>query len=305
MHEVGGRETAGGREWRPTVDLLVPTRNRHACLRRSLPSWRATGAPIVLCDQSARPLVADGVRVLHRPDLAGLPAARNVLLATSTADVVVFLDDDCEIAPDFIQVVQRLARDEPAAIAWGPVVEERGRWLRRAHRLAHLGAFHDVRRLVTAGSERATNALFGCCFAVRRAAARRVGFDARRPGYALGEDFDFFRRLAHAHPGHRLRFARDLHAIHRRDGEDRADPFTRGAAKGAFLQWLARRHGQGNPLTPVHLLVALLCAASGGGQEPADWRGVLAGLQQADGHGRLKKGLNGRAQNCTSSAILP
>lgn len=273
----------------PTVDLLVPTRDRHDCLRRSLPSWRATGARILLCDQSPQPFAASGVTVLHRPDLAGLPAARNALLTASDAEIVVFLDDDCEIAPDFVRVVRDLARSEPAVIAWGPVVERRGRWTRRAHRLAHLGAFHDVRRLVDERSDRPTNALFGCCFAVRRAAARRVGFDARRPGYALGEDFDFFLRLRHAHPQARLRFVSGLRAIHRRDGEDRAAPFTRGLAKGAFLSWIARRHGWGNPATVAHLAVALLSAASGRGQEPADWRGVLAGLWRTDGHGRVEK----------------
>lgn len=274
----------------PTVVLLVPTRNRHECLRRSLPSWRASGARIILCDQSPQPFAADGITVLHRPDLGGLPAARNALLAASDAEIVVFLDDDCEIASDFVAVVRSLAAHEPAVVAWGPVVEQRGRWIRRAHRIAHLGAFHDARRLVAGPTDRPTNALFGCCFAVRRAVARRVGFDARRPGYALGEDFDFFRRLLLVQPQVRLRFASSLRAVHRRDGEDRAVPFDRGLAKGAFLSWIARRHGRGNPATLGHLAVALLCAASGRGQEPADWRGLMAGLWRTDGHGRVKKG---------------
>ena len=289
MGTAAQRETAGGTTGRPTVDLLVPTRNRHDCLRRSLPSWLATGARIILCDQSPTPFAAEGVRVLHRPDIAGLPAARNVLLAASDAEIVVFLDDDCEIAADFVRVIQRLAQSEPTTIAWGPVVEQRGRWIRRAHRVAHLGAFHDVRRLVSDRSNQSTNALFGCCFAVRRAAAEHVGFDARRQGYALGEDFDFFRRLTRAQAHGRVRFADGLTAMHRRDGEDRATPFMRGLAKGAFLSWTARRHGQGNPATLVHLRMALVCAASGRGQEPADWRGVLAGLWSVDGHGRVKK----------------
>jgi GT2 family glycosyltransferase len=202
---------------------------------------------------------------------------------------VVFLDDDCEIAADFVARVAELAQQEPRTLAWGPVVETRGAWTRRAHRVAHLGAFHDDRRLLPRPSNRPTGALFGCCFAVRRDAAVRVGFDARRPGYALGEDLDFFRRLAGAHPGQVMRFDRRLRALHRQDGDDRADAYRRGLGKGAFLAWLARRHGQGNPATLLHLGLALLAAASGRGQEPADWRGVLRGLQQADGHGRLGK----------------
>ena len=266
-----------------TIDLLVPTKNRHACLERSLPSWRkaaaVVGAGIILCDQSPLAFAAPGIRVFHRPELSGLPTARTVLLHASHADVVIFLDDDCEIAPDLVRVVQRLAAQEPHLLAWGPVVEQRSRWTRRLHRLAHLGAFHDPRRLVDGPCDHVTSALFGCCFAVRRLAALRVGFDARRSGYALGEDLDFFRRLAIAHPGQTIaRFVRFLYAHHRQDGADRASPYRRGIAKGAFLYWLARRYGRNNPATVLHFALALLAAASGHGQEPADWRGVLAGI---------------------------
>ena len=266
-----------------TIDLLVPTKNRRACLERSLPSWRKAaavgGTGIILCDQSPEAFAAPGIHVFHRPELAGLPAARNVLLHASHADVVIFLDDDCDLAPDFVRVIQRLASQEPHLLAWGPVVEQRSRWTRRLHRLAHLGAFHDPRRLVDGPCDHVTSALFGCCFAVRRLAALRVGFDARRAGYALGEDLDFFRRLAIAHPGQTIaRFVRYLYAHHRQDGADRADPYRRGFAKGALLYWLARRYGRNNPATVLHFAVALLAAASGQGHEPADWRGVLAGI---------------------------
>ena len=266
----------------PTVDLLVPTRNRHECLQRSLPSWLSAAAGragIILCDQSPQPFAAAEIRVLHRPELSGLPAARNVLLASSSADVVVFLDDDCEIAADFVQVVQQLAQQELHLLAWGPVVEQRGRWTRRLHRLVHHGVFDDPRRLVDGPCDHPTRALFGCCFAVRRSQAQALGFDARRCGYALGEDFDFFTRLSASHPLACSRFVRHLHALHRQDGADRADHFRRGLAKGAYLHWLARRHGQGNPATLFHLGLALLAAASGHGQEPASWRGVVAGLR--------------------------
>lgn len=291
MGETTARAMAGTED-AVTVDLLVPTRNRHDCLQRSLPSWRAAlgeGGRLILCDQSAVPFAATGVEVLHRPDLPGLPAARNALLAASTAAVVVFLDDDCEIAPDFVARIRHLARTEPGWCAWGPVVERRGRWTRRLHRLVHLGALHDPRRLLAGPDDRPSLALFGCCFAVRRVVASAVGFDARRPGYALGEDLDFFLRLRRAQGRICARFVSHLYGLHRQDGGDRSDPLRRGMAKGAFLHWLARRHGGGNPATIAHLALALLAAASGHGQEPADWRGVLRGLRLADGHGRLTK----------------
>lgn len=265
----------------PPLAILIPSRNRHDSLARTLatvlPQTRAAAVPVLVCDQSPEAFPAgDGVTVLHRPDLGGLPAARNALLRATAAEVVCFLDDDVDLGPDFIAHLLRLIAQEPRCLGWGPVAEVRSAAIRRIHRIVHLGAFRDPRRLQAAGNDHPTGALFGCCFAVRRLPALQAGFDARRGGYALGEDLDFFRRLAaqagHPHP---FRFAACLWMRHRRDGHDRGDPTTRGQAKGAFLRWWASRHGHGDPATPLHLLLALLAAASGRGQEPASWPGVL------------------------------
>ncbi len=266
-----------------SVDIVIPTRNRHACLQRSLPSLSkaaaAARARIIICDQSREPFISHDIETIHRPDLNGLPAARNVLLMQSRAEVVVFVDDDTDISPDFVVTVQQLAQREPQVLAWGPVMETRERWVRRLHRLAQLGIFADARRQTHRPNNKPTTMLFGCCFAVRRLAALAIGFDARRPGYALGEDADFFHRLRNAHDGRIVsRFSDQLLAHHRRDGHDRSDAFTRGQAKGAFLYWWARRHGGGNPLTCAHLGIALAAASAGFGAEPADWRGVWLGV---------------------------
>lgn len=262
-----------------TFAFLIPTRNRHAALARSLPlvqaAARRIGAAIIVCDQSAQPFPATpGISVLHRPDVGGLPAARNVLLRATAAEWVCFLDDDTDVAADFAERAVALAAGEPDVVAWGPVVETRARAVRRLHRLAHLGAFADPRRLTGARTDRPTTALFGCCFVVRRMAALATGFDGRRPGYALGEDLDFFRRL----PGPK-RFSAALRAIHRREGAERADPTQRGMAKARFLRWLAARHGARNPATVLHLGLALVAAASGAGQESATRGGVWAGMR--------------------------
>ena len=192
--------------------------------------------------------------------------------------MVCFLDDDTDLAGDFAVRLLALAAAEPAAAAWGPVVEVRGRWTRRLHRLLQLGVFHDPRRQCAGLRDRHSAALFGCCFAVRRACALRTGFERSLPGYALGEDLDFFLRLAPRVGGARaIRFAAALRARHRRDGADRADAAQRGQAKAAFLVRLARRHGGRNPATLVHLALALLAAASGRGDGRARRAGWCAG----------------------------
>jgi glycosyltransferase involved in cell wall biosynthesis len=265
----------------PSLDFLIPTKNRSESLLRTLQSVsraaRISGAGVLICDQSVSPiLLPDNLptRILHRPDLAGLPAARNVLLQTSTAEVVCFLDDDVDLASDFGVVLKRLAESESEMAAWGPVVETRGLWARRLHRLAQHGAQRDARRLVPRRVDQETSALFGCAFAVRREKALAIhGFDARMRGYGLGEDLDFFRRFA----PNRVRFAAELRCIHRLDVRQRADSFKRGVLKARLALRLAR-HSQGDPWAPIHLALALAAAASGAGREPASPLGVLAGF---------------------------
>ena len=270
--------------------FLIPTKNRHQCLDRTLALVQRAVAvagsdrcTILVCDQSPHPYPGGhGVTVQHRPDLSGLPAARNALLAACSAELVCFLDDDTDVGADFARNLLALARQEPEQVAWGPVVEVRGRWTRRLHRLLQLGAFHDPRRQTAGIADRQTTALFGCCFAVRRRVALQVGFDARRPVYALGEDLDFFMRLVAAIGGAPvIRFASCLRARHRRDGADRDSAERRGIAKAGFLLLQARRHGAGNPATLIHLILALGAAASGRGAEPASWRGLWRGLNRA------------------------
>lgn len=259
----------------------MPSRNRPACLERTLaqllPQARRAAVPVLVCDQSATAIAArPGLQILHRPGLSGLPAARNALLAATEAEWCLFLDDDCDLAPDFLDALRRCIADKPVVVAWGPVVEVRNCWLRRAHRLCQLGALRDPRRLTWAPADLPTRALFGCCFALRRAAALSCGgCDTSRPGYALGEDLDLCLRLRGA-----KRFAAALRCQHREEQSGRADPLQRGRDKARLLLWLARRHGQGNPATLLHLIVALLGAALGArlGREPCSLAGLMAGL---------------------------
>lgn len=235
--------------------VLIPSKRRHgelaASLASVLPMARGCAAEVVICDQSPAPFSHAGIRLLHRPDLPGLPAARNVLLAATDAELVLFLDDDTDVAADLGSRLLALAAAEPDIAAWGPVVETRRRSERRLHRLGFLGCLRDGRRLVAGPCDRPARELFGCCFAVRRAAALAVGgFDARLPGYALGEDRDFCRRLDAA--GFRLRFARGLRARHRAVGGQR----PRLGAVLAYACWFASRHGRGEPATPAHAALA-------------------------------------------------
>src|SRR5207244_2378726 len=78
----------------------------------------------------------------------GLPAARNVLLAASTAELVCFLDDDVDVGRDLGERLLICAASEPDLVGWGPVVEVRPPAVRRLHRLGQLGSLRDPRRLL-------------------------------------------------------------------------------------------------------------------------------------------------------------
>lgn len=237
-----------------TLSVCIPTKNRHAELARSMatvmPMARRAGAEVLICDQSPRPFAHPDTHVLHRPDLPGLPAARNALLHAAHGDVILFIDDDTDTDSRLGIEILRLARTEPGISAWGPVMERRLRAARLLHRLLHLGCMRDVRRLTTGPADLSTRELFGCCFAVRRTDALAVGgCDARLPGYALGEDRDLCWRLAAS--GRRLRFASGLIAHHRAVG-GQSPPLR---ARLGYLLWFASRHGRGEAATLAHLLL--------------------------------------------------
>ncbi len=121
------------------ISVILPTANPHpGRLRRTLDALRAQGAPadawelVVVDNGSSPPLTADpllaGFRAaarLVREPRAGLTPARLAGIAAARGDVLVFVDDDNVLAPDFLAVVRDAFAADPAlAAAGGPVVPE-------------------------------------------------------------------------------------------------------------------------------------------------------------------------------------
>ena len=107
-------------------------KNRHRSLDRTLPTAVACGVPVFICDQSteayrAPPQTGSGGRSRSTTsEIASLPAARNHLLRICAGfEVVIFIDDDCDLDPSIL-TCQQLATDEAHCPAWGPVIEARG-----------------------------------------------------------------------------------------------------------------------------------------------------------------------------------
>ena len=88
---------------RPTISVLICTKNRRADVARALASLRADGVDregveIVVIEETAEPAPISGVRyVTVPPEGRGFAYVRNLAVQTAKGSVLVFVDDDCEV----------------------------------------------------------------------------------------------------------------------------------------------------------------------------------------------------------------
>lgn len=92
----------------PYCSIIIPTRNRPNQLAACLAALAQLDYPgdryevIVVDDGSEPPVVAPGARVIRQPQ-AGPGAARNAGAREARGDLLVFTDDDCAPAPDWLR----------------------------------------------------------------------------------------------------------------------------------------------------------------------------------------------------------
>jgi len=115
------------------IAVAIATRDRPDTLRRCLEAIlvsRVVPAELVVVDQGEQAAgleglpVRAGVRVVHvRQEPRGLSASRNEGLATSSAAIVAFTDDDCVPDPAWLEAIDRAftTSDPPDAVT-GPLL---------------------------------------------------------------------------------------------------------------------------------------------------------------------------------------
>jgi GT2 family glycosyltransferase len=114
------------------VTVVIPTIGRAAVLRECLDTvaaCRPGAAEILLVDQSHDPVVAAiadehaaaGVRLVPSHG-RGAARCRNDGLRVASHEVVLGIDDDCSVAPDWVATGHRLAGLRPGAIVTGRVL---------------------------------------------------------------------------------------------------------------------------------------------------------------------------------------
>ncbi len=138
-----------------------------------------------------------GMRVRVVKGERGLPSQRNALIAASSADILVFLDDDFLLAPDFLLEVESLMGARPdVVVATGHVLAD-GILTRGLDYDEAIGIIDEAGPNVGGEAHDTYNA-YGCNMVIRLQPVRSLDlrFDERLPLYAWQEDLDFSRQLA-------------------------------------------------------------------------------------------------------------
>jgi GT2 family glycosyltransferase len=231
---------------RPPASIVIPTRARPHYLEVALasiaPQAADLGAELLVVDDGGsapdrRSLVERfGARYIPHHAPLGLNHARNTGVEHSTGELVVFVDDDVEVAPGWLKALLRASRSHPEiAVFTGPIHPRlEGRPPRSCGREAPPLTSLDL------GSRDSDTARFawGTNMAIRRDALERVGpFDTSlREG---GDEQEWQERLRSTGDGRTL-YVAAAGLYHRRAGADvrlRAlmrTAFTRGAAARRF-----------------------------------------------------------------------
>ncbi len=221
--------------------MVVCSRDRAALLAEALPAICAQlrpGDDVVVVDSASHDAgvrrVADlaGVRCL-RVEEPGLSRARNVGWRATTAEVVLFTDDDCRPLPGWRDAATAALAGVGVGAVWGAVLADRSSPVPLSVGLEDLAE-------LTAGSD-LSQAGHGASMAFRRASLERIGGFDRWLGagarWRAAEDKDAFDRVRRA--GLRVCAAPAMavtHVVHRDDRAAQRVMYGYGIGTGALLR---------------------------------------------------------------------
>lgn len=201
-----------------SVSMVIPTKDRVEPLCQTIESIAAqTIKPleIIIIDQSANTLPRSSVeqtwKKLGPPEkyslkyvsdgsLSGSSTARNVGIDLARGEVILFLDDDVILEPDFIERLLEPYSDAAVGGVGGVITnyDPPAARDRRFRALFFRGPFHDDRQYFYWNASQLRNTapapidrLGGGLMSFRREVCKALRFDPNFTGYSLGEDVDF------------------------------------------------------------------------------------------------------------------
>ena len=187
------------KEETPRVTLVIPARNEEKyiskCLDSVLKQEFQNFETIVVdngsTDQTAkivRGYAKDGIKYVYEAE-PGLPKARQVGLENAKGDILVNVDADCTIPPNYIGTIAKYFIDNPSVVGLSnPFYFHDGSIGLRGFVKLFFGVFNILSRL------KIFRFLFGGSFAVRKSVLNRAGgFNTSIKFW--GEDADLSRRI--------------------------------------------------------------------------------------------------------------
>ncbi len=258
------------------VSVIVATKNRpgtvERCVRFILAQTVDVGE-IVIVDQSADAneeqlslLFASApvlLKYVHVPSCSGLTAARNVGVGHSDRELCLFLDDDMEIAHDFVEQILDVISTRPEAVGVaGRIVNYQASLVLRALRkLFFVGPFNDDRQTfyLRGSRQEAVRArwLGGGIAVYRRFVCVSERFSEEFRGYCFGEDAEFSDR-ASSHGS--LWFASRACGVHRQERASNLDQVIvhqRFKVRWWMFYFLYRTHSRDALVAGAFLLLFL------------------------------------------------
>ncbi|BCO07670.1 hypothetical protein GF1_00460 [Desulfolithobacter dissulfuricans] len=129
------------------VSIIIPAKNEGRYLSACLESLLALNFPdnryeIIVADNGSTDdtvAIAESfsVKVVHLPEKTTISAVRNSGAAVASGDILVFLDADCTVTPDWLTQAQRyFDREDVACFGSSPVIPENGTWVEQTWFLA-------------------------------------------------------------------------------------------------------------------------------------------------------------------------
>ncbi len=220
----------------PTVTVVIPTRARPDYLRVTLASVRPqaahAGAEVLVLSDGADAETAEiahrhGARLLSLRSATGLNAARNAAVGAAGSDLIVFVDDDVDAPPGWLDAILSGVRSTPGREVFGGPIHARleGPAPRACGREPA-----PITTLELGAADRDVTFVWGANMAIAARAFERIGgFDETISG--RGDEEEWQRRYTAR--GGRIRYLAGAGLAHRRNA---ADARLRVLARAAYGQ---------------------------------------------------------------------
>ena len=194
------------------IFVVIPTKDRSEVLARALhtlANQTLLPSEVIVVDQSRVKVDISGlpfpVHHIYNPAITGAAQARNRAIDLIQCGIVLFLDDDVELEPDFIAQILAAYAVHPEADGVSGVITNCLRpplYQRMYDRIFRLGPFFDERQPIYWNADRLrnrapilVNKFSGGLMSFPRSRLGNIRFDERLTGVSLAEDAEFCHRL--------------------------------------------------------------------------------------------------------------